>query len=434
MRRIGVEERRARLARRHRLAAGYQAPGVSSAAEAMVGLHATDPLSVYLGASARSGGLAPAEIERALYDDRTVVRMLGMRRTMFVVPVGLVPVIQAAGTDAIAVLERRKLLKYLGEGGVKGGDGWLREVEAETLAAVEARGEALAGELSAAVEPLRTEVEVGAGTKWALTQRLTSRVLTLMAADGLIVRGRPRGRWNSTQHRWAPAAAWFDGSPSAPWGTDEARVELIRRWLATFGPGTVADVKWWTGLSMGQVRRALSEIEPQEVDLDGIAGLVVSDDIDPVASPEPWAALLPPLDPTPMGWQGRAWYLGEHGPALFDRSGNIGPMVWWDGRIVGGWAQRADGDSQSGVDASGCSATRCVRASPRSWEWDVGYSGPDGEAGGNGRPEGRPCQPPPVRDRLPCAAHPRHGSATVAQMARCGNVALWPGVSGSLGQ
>jgi hypothetical protein len=28
---------------------------------------------------------------------------------------------------------------------------------------------------------------------------------------------------------------------------------------------------------------------------------------------------------------------------LFDRNGNAGPTVWVDGRIVGGWAQRADG-------------------------------------------------------------------------------------------
>ena len=45
-----------------------------------------------------------------------------------------------------------------------------------------------------------------------------------------------------------------------------------------------------------------------------------------------------------MGWQQRDWFLGEHGPALFDRSGNIGPTVWWDGRIVGGWAVRPGGE------------------------------------------------------------------------------------------
>ena len=65
----------------------------------------------------------------------------------------------------------------------------------------------------------------------------------------------------------------------------------------------------------------------------------------PAAAPaQPWAALLPALDPTAMGWRERAWYVGEHTAALFDRSGNIGPTAWWDGRIVGGWAQRQDGE------------------------------------------------------------------------------------------
>ncbi len=45
-----------------------------------------------------------------------------------------------------------------------------------------------------------------------------------------------------------------------------------------------------------------------------------------------------------MGWKARDWYLGAHRERLFDYSGNIGPTVWWDGRIVGGWAQRKDGE------------------------------------------------------------------------------------------
>ena len=45
-----------------------------------------------------------------------------------------------------------------------------------------------------------------------------------------------------------------------------------------------------------------------------------------------------------MGWKERGWYLGEHAPLLFDTSGNVGPTVWSDGRIVGGWGQRQDGE------------------------------------------------------------------------------------------
>jgi hypothetical protein len=45
-----------------------------------------------------------------------------------------------------------------------------------------------------------------------------------------------------------------------------------------------------------------------------------------------------------MGWADRSWYLGDHGSRLFDRNGNAGPTVWVDGRIAGGWAQRASGE------------------------------------------------------------------------------------------
>ena len=67
-------------------------------------------------------------------------------------------------------------------------------------------------------------------------------------------------------------------------------------------------------------------------------------DTDIPGSSEPaGAALLPALDPTPMGFKHRDWILGAHRSALFDTFGNIGPTMWWDGRIVGGWAVRRDG-------------------------------------------------------------------------------------------
>jgi hypothetical protein len=120
-------------------------------------------------------------------------------------------------------------------------------------------------------------------------------------------------------------------------------VALVRQWLYSYGPGTAADLKWWTGWTMGQVKAALAELDTTPVDLDGSPGLLLADDVDPVPPAPPWVALLPALDPTVMGWLHRDWYLGAHKAALFDRSGNPGPTVWCDGRIVGGWAQRADG-------------------------------------------------------------------------------------------
>jgi hypothetical protein len=345
VRRIGVQERRARLAWRHHLGPGAQATGIVELAGDLAGLHATDPAAVMLAARPRLAGVRAQEIERALYEERTLVRMLGMRRTMFVVPVSLMPVVQAACTAALVPGERRKLVALLEAAGIDAdGEAWLAAAEDAALSALSARGEATAAELAADVPALARQIVLGAGGRYEARQSVATRVLFLLAAQGRIVRARPLGSWTSTLNRWTPLATWLDSPPPAV-EAGAAAVELARRWLAAFGPGTFADLKWWTGWTTGLLRRVLGDLRPAEVALDGgETGLVLADDLDPVAAPGPWAALLPGLDPTVMGWFARGWYLGEHREALFDRTGNAGPTVWCNGRVVGGWAQRPDGE------------------------------------------------------------------------------------------
>jgi hypothetical protein len=374
-RRIGVEERRARLARRHHLAAGSGAGSPAEAASSMVGLHGTDPSSVYLAAGARMPAAEPATIERALYEDRELVRILGMRRTMFVVPLDLAPVVQAACTRAIAVQERRRTVQLLTQCGVADDPAaWLADLEEATAKVLATHGQGTAAELSVHEPRLRTQLFLAEGKSYAASQSVSTRVLAQLAAEGRIIRGRPRGSWTSSQYRWTPIEAWLEeGMDDLPTGT--ARVELVRRWLAAFGPGTAADVKWWTGWTAGEVKRAVEKLGAIEVDLDGATGLVLPDDLEPVPAAAPWVALLPALDPTVMGWAGREWYLGEHGGALFDRNGNAGPTIWWDGRVVGGWAHRKDGEvAYRLLEDVGAEAARAVAAGAerlRTWIGDV---------------------------------------------------------------
>ena len=344
MRRIGVEERRARLARRHRLAPSARSDDPVEIAGDLVGLHASDPGSVYLAAAARMRKPALEPLEDALYEARTLLRILGMRRTMFVFPLDLAAIVQAACGGAVAARERRTLERMIHAGGAHDdAAAHLREVEEATLRALEARGEAAGAELSKDVPALAEEFPFGVGTRWGGAMRLTTRVLVLLGAEGRIVRGRPRGTWISSQYRWVPLESWLGGGLD-DWAAEKAQAELVRRWLAAYGPATDADARWWTGWTTRETRRALAHVDTAEVDLDGEPGLVLAADLAPVAAPEPWVALLPGLDPTVMGWKHREWYLGPHRPTLFDSAGNAGPTVWCDGRIVGGWGQPESGE------------------------------------------------------------------------------------------
>ena len=309
----------------------------------MVGLHSSDPATVFLSARARIPKATVADLERELYETRTVLRILGMRRTLFVVPPELAVIVRAACGEPIANAERRRLTGFL-EASMPERDpvAWLAGVEADTLAAVDRLGTAAAVELSRAVPALTEQFHVGVGKRWEGTVGLSTRLLFLMAAEWTIVRARPRGSWISGQYRWSRLETWAPGLPPSPTPT-AARRMLVERWLTTFGPATERDLAWWSGLTLGQLRPALAALDVATVRLDEGDGLALATDLELTPTSAPTAFLLPGLDSTPMGWKVREWFLGPHGAAIFDSNGNVGPTVWWAGRIVGAWGQRTDG-------------------------------------------------------------------------------------------
>ncbi|MGZ8613173.1 MAG: winged helix DNA-binding domain-containing protein [Actinomycetota bacterium] len=342
MRAIGIEERRARLGVRHDLARRARTP--ERAVADLVGLHSSDPVTVFLSSWARVEGFEPEQLERALYERRSLVRMLGMRRTLFVVPTDLAGVMDEACTKTLVPAQRKRLIAMLAEQVAAGdAEAWLDDVSRRTLAALEARGQASARELTADVPELATKLMFGEGKTWGGTMGVSTRVLFLLATEGRVVRARPLGTWTSGQYRWAPTDRWIDGGlPQV--AHDEACAELLRRWLRAFGPATTTDVRWWTGWTARLATSTLAAIEAVEVGLDDGTGWVLPDDLERVATPAPWVGLLPSLDATVMGWKQRDWYLGAHAGELFDRNGNAGPTIWVDGRVVGGWSQAGDGE------------------------------------------------------------------------------------------
>ncbi|GAA1995376.1 winged helix DNA-binding domain-containing protein [Catenulispora subtropica] len=363
---VSTGERRARLASRHLLAPTTRATTPEAVADALVALHSTDAATVYLSALARMAKPDTGDVERALYDDRTLVRMHGMRQTLFVFPRELAAVVQASTTRELWGKERALLVKNARDGGLD--DAWVEAVEAATVAEVRRRGSVTGAELGKAVPALRDQVLYGKGTKWETWQPASGRVLRVLGFDGAITRGRPVGSWLSSQHRWEP------GVGHADMPVPEAQAALAREWLRAFGPATEADLKWWTGWKVTDARRALKAVGAVEVVLEVGIGWLLPDDLEPQEDVEPWAALLPGLDPTAMGWQLRDWYLpDELRPQLFDRAGNVGPTVWWNGEVVGGWAQRSDGTIATRLLRDvGHEAAKAVESEAERWQGILG--------------------------------------------------------------
>jgi hypothetical protein len=336
---ITDEQRRTRLVRRHGLAEPF--PSVEAATEAMTCLHATEPASVHLAAFARSRATR-GQVDTALYDDRTIVKQLAMRRTVFAFPRDLLPAVWGSAAARVAAQQQGRLARDVEKAGITGdGAGWVAETTTAVLAMLHERGPMTTMQLRGSLPALESRLVVSPGKTYGGEFPIASRVLTALAASGAIVRGANDGGWKASRPRWTVTSDWIDVGP--PLTEAAGYATLVRSWLRTFGPGTEADLTWWLGATKAAVRRALADVDAVEVRLSQGTGWLLPDDLEDPGPSEPSAALLPALDPTTMGWKERSFYLGDHAGSLVDANGNAGPTAWWDGRVVGGWTQAEDG-------------------------------------------------------------------------------------------
>ena len=299
------------------------------------------------------GTATVADVERALYDDRSLVRLLGMRRTMFVAPVGPGGRDPGGRARAVAVRQRRRYARSdrRGRRDVRHRRGRLaaRRGGGHAAGAAPPAARRPARELSADEPRLRTSVADRRGqVVRGHAANITTWVLVLLALDGRIVRGRPRGTWISSQYRWAPMDAWLPGGLTEladrrrPGGAGPAVARRVRP-----GHGRRPALVDRLDGGRGEAGAGRARARSRSTWRTAAPGLLLPDDVEPVTEP-PSRGRRCCRPSTRRRWAGpeRDWYLGPHKAALFDRNGNIGPTIWWDGRIVGGWAQRRDGDAR----------------------------------------------------------------------------------------
>jgi len=337
-------QRRARLATRHALTPASRLASVEAVADRLVALHSTEPPTVHLGVAARTD-LSVADVEQALYADRSVVKQLAMRRTLFTFPRDLLPHVWGSTSARVAAEQWRVISRDIERAGLaKDGTAWLRTASAAVLERLSDGSALSAAELREQVPEIEGRIEYAVGKSYGGSQPLAPRVLVLLGAEGRIMRAENTGHWRTSRPRWAAIEHWLDEVPART-DSQEGYATLTARYLAAFGPATETDIVWWFGATKGIVRQALADIGAVSVDLeDGLVGYVLPDDSDRDAVVDDWAALLPTLDSTSMGWKQRDWYLApEDVPYLVDTNGNIGTTAWWNGRIVGAWVQDPEG-------------------------------------------------------------------------------------------
>ncbi len=342
------------LLRKQHLLPDTRAKDVTQVVQDIVALHATGPLSPYLSLWSRMKGFAAQQLDLELYERRSLVRATCMRATLHVVPSQRLPVF----FQATKALQRRNLqqLAYLltqsglsREGKEKAAVMRLRDRIAEVVGD---RGPSTVAELGERIPELRAKFHYAPDKPYGGHFSVGSQLVPWMCILGLLVRTRPRGSWRSNLYEYTPLPAWLPNVDLEAVTAQEAQLQLMHWYLAAFGPATVEDMAWWSGLSKGQTRKALNGLgdKTEKVTIPGLGSDydILRDDLQLLqeAKParEPGINLLPSLDPYIMAYRDRTRFLEpERRQQVFDRAGNAIGTVWVDGRVVGAWQEQGSG-------------------------------------------------------------------------------------------
>ncbi|MFC4605665.1 winged helix DNA-binding domain-containing protein [Rhodococcus kronopolitis] len=291
--------------------------GSGSAADLLThlfGLQAQSPMAPYFALWARLDRFDPAELS-ALIATREVVRMVLMRGTVHAV----------TAADALALRP------------------WVQPIMDTDLRTNTAHRDALSGLDLAAMAAVSRELLDADPMTMAQLRPLLARhwpdrdpAALAHAARCLLplVQVPPRGLWGrSGQPVCTTAENWLGvAGPAQP-----EPERLLLRYLAAYGPASVADAQAWSGLTrLAEVFERLRPRLRAFLDEDGAELFDLPDAPRPDPSCAPPARILAPFDSVLLGHANRARVISdEHRKVVFTVNGIIKPTILVDGTVAG---------------------------------------------------------------------------------------------------
>ncbi|MFX0021603.1 MAG: winged helix DNA-binding domain-containing protein [Candidatus Hermodarchaeota archaeon] len=287
------------------------------------GLHSTELSTSYLSLLERTNNFKKEDLEKELYENKTLGRIRGMRRTLFIQTKEMIPIVHAATYK----LSEKNFKKYMEFHKVSLSE--YQNISNQILNLLNGR------ELSAT--EIRKELDS--------TLNIPA-IIQLMCNYGLLIRGKPIKDWKDRRNKYAKFASYFPNMELAIENETKALQILVEKYIRRYGPATENDLSWWTGLTKSEIRKRLSVIEPEliKIKISSIQGIctIFKSDLEGLtnhkAFGKPILSLLPKLDPYPMGYKERERYINsENYNQMFDRSGNATSTIFLDGVAIGVW-------------------------------------------------------------------------------------------------
>ncbi|WP_224449886.1 winged helix DNA-binding domain-containing protein [Haloprofundus salilacus] len=310
---------------------------VSNLLTAVSGIQAQEKPAAALGVRARSSTLTKADLERALYEERSVVRTWCIRGALHLVAASdLALLLPIFGSTFVSRGPEPKRLEAMGLD------------EAAIDRAMEVIRDALREEGPLTREEIARvlrESGVGVDSESQAPYHLVRRAALL----GILCEVAPKE--GQTAYDLLDEWVQFDDPPDR----QDALVELARRYLRAFQPASMDDFAAWSGLYVRDVKLAWGLVadETTEVTVDGTQAAMLTDDLEayesatkPTNSTDSRGAadaadrvrLVPGYDSYLLGYEKENRPIPrEHESRVWPGAGIIRPTLVVDGHVTGTW-------------------------------------------------------------------------------------------------
>jgi hypothetical protein len=299
----------------------------------ILGLNAQGALNFQLSLWNRVSDFSHDFLPRALFEERSLVRSWLMRDTVHIIPASRLRLFRAA--------LKRPLVNEWNRWTVKTGtkdspDAW-EPLYPLVLERLERRPLTMSGLLE----------EIG----WSGrdSKRILSRLVREMSLQGLLCHAASSGPWyHNTEHTFTRVDRWLPSPGGEPPEEGEALGELVRRYLGSYGPATVSDFAYWSGMKVRDVQPAFEAVSDstEEVSITGRrrSYLVLKEDLTQLHGADdlpPHARLLPQFDALIMGHKDKSRFMRpeERASIILPRA-DVAATILLDGRVAGTWKMR----------------------------------------------------------------------------------------------
>ena len=331
--------------RKHHLTEDSKGDDVVQVVKDVCALHAQVPTTPYLSLFQRMEDFNQKDLERELYQEKSLVKVKCMRGTLFILPRELVaPAVAATRRQFVkngALLKQYAYMQRIFEESKR---------DSSPFKASEETIEKFTKEILDLLQDAEEGLTVKEIKRELGTQINISYLVSSLCDRAVLARGET-GKWTTAEHKYVLWEHWLP-NVRLEMEEEKARAILIQSYLAAFGPVTENDISWWTGFSKTLVRKTLREMESEveKIEIQGLDNtfILLKSDIaglGRISGTESSVHLLPRFDAYVAGYKNRQRLIAqEHQEKVFWKTrGQIAASILANGRIVGTWDHKKKG-------------------------------------------------------------------------------------------